>query len=116
MERREKLYNMGKGNLQVDAAADQLEQSESEDEDGNVVIKKRINRQIEEGVYGVEDSFSVAQHGPHYRKSSIVEMHNDLDAMNEDEFDKIIDQEKAIRKSKSIVDRNVAVKRAPSHK
>ena len=55
MERRDKMYNFGKGNAQVQAAADQLEQSESEDEFGNVVIKKRIARQIEEGVYGVDD-------------------------------------------------------------
>jgi hypothetical protein len=51
-ERREKNYNMGKGNEKVEAARDQLDEV-SEDEFGNIVIKKRINRQIEEGVYGV---------------------------------------------------------------
>jgi hypothetical protein len=47
------MYNMGKGNANVDAAAEHLSEV-SEDEFGNVVIKKRINRQIEEGVYGVD--------------------------------------------------------------
>ena len=42
-ERREKMYNMGKGNVKVDAAADELSEF-SEDEFGNVVIKKRMNR------------------------------------------------------------------------
>ena len=46
---------MGKGNAMVEAAKDQLEQSESEDEFGNVVIKKRINRQIEQGVYNLDN-------------------------------------------------------------
>ena len=45
------MYNMGNNNAKVAAAEEQLG-DESEDEFGNVVIKKRINRQIEEGVYG----------------------------------------------------------------
>ena len=53
-ERRERKYNMGKGNPDVDAADGQLSEV-SEDEWGQIVIKKRINRQIEEGVYGVDD-------------------------------------------------------------
>ena len=35
------------------------------------------------------------------RNSSIVEMHNDLDAVNEDEFDKILEKDKAERKGKN---------------
>ena len=93
MEMREKMYNMGKGNAEVEAAREQLEQEESEDEFGNVVIKKRINRQIEEGVYNMDnDEFvPIGEAGPKYRKSSIVEMHNDLDKVDEDEFDRIIE-------------------------
>ena len=64
---------MGKGNAQVQAAADQLEQSESEDEFGNVVIKKRMNSQIEEGVYGVDDEFQPLESDSVHRKGSIVE-------------------------------------------
>ncbi len=45
---------MGKGNPDVDAAAGELDEV-SEDEFGQIVIKKRINRQIEVGVYGVDD-------------------------------------------------------------
>jgi hypothetical protein len=33
------------------------------------------------------------------RGKSILEMHNDLDAVDEDEFDRILENEKAIRKS-----------------
>ena len=51
-ERRERMYNMGKGNKEVDAAAIEIESEASEDEFGNIVIKKRMNRQIEEGMYG----------------------------------------------------------------
>ena len=92
LERREKNYNFGKGNAQVEAAADQLEMDESEDEFGNVVIKKRIARQIEEGVYGLDDEpFHIASQSDQLRQGSIVELHNDLDAMDEDEFDRIID-------------------------
>ena len=84
---------MGRGNAAVEAAKDQLEQSESEDEFGNVVIKKRINRQIEEGVYNMDNDEFIpfGQAGPKVRKSSIVEMHNDLEKVDEDEFDRIID-------------------------
>lgn len=97
-ERREKMYNMGKGNANVDAAAIELDEV-SEDEFGNVVIKKRINRQIEEGVYGVDDDES--QSLSHKKRAgSIIELHDDLNAVDEDAFDKIIDQEKAVRKSK----------------
>ena len=93
LEMRERMYNMGKGNAEVEAAREQLEQEESEDEFGNVVIKKRINRQIEEGVYNMDnDEFvPIGEAGPRYRKSSIVEMHNDLDKVDEDEFDRIIE-------------------------
>ena len=45
------MYNMGNNNAKVAAAEEQLSEV-SEDEFGNVVIKKRINRQIEEGMYG----------------------------------------------------------------
>ena len=94
------MYNMGKGNVNVDAAAEHLSEV-SEDEFGNVVIKKRINRQIEEGVYGVnENDFGLKGLPPMVRGNSILEMHNDLDAVDEDEFDRIIEKEKeAIRKS-----------------
>jgi len=34
------------------------------------------------------------------RGNSIHEIHNDLDAVDEDAFDKIIENEKALRKSK----------------
>ncbi len=53
-ERRERKYNMGKGNPDVDAADGQLSEV-SEDEWGQIVIKKRIDRQIEEGVFGVDE-------------------------------------------------------------
>lgn len=49
--RRALVFDMGKGNKRVEAAGEQLDEV-SEDEFGNVVIKKRINRQIEEGMYG----------------------------------------------------------------
>lgn len=84
-ERREKMCNMGKSNAQV-AAAEQYLDEVSEDEFGNVVIKKRMARQIEEGVYG--------ENRRHQRVASVVESHNDLNAVNEDEFDRILEQEK----------------------
>ena len=42
-ERRDKMYNMGRGNAKVDAAEEHLSEF-SEDEFGHVIIKKRINR------------------------------------------------------------------------
>ena len=50
-ERRERNYNMGKGNVKVEAAAD-LVSEDSDGSFGNIVLNKRINRQIEEGMYG----------------------------------------------------------------
>lgn len=67
----------------------------SEDEYGNIVIKKRMHRQIEEGVYGKD------ARNKNRRAGSIIEMHDDLNAVDEDEFDRIIEQEKADRKGKS---------------
>ena len=101
-ERMEKMYNMGKGNVNVEAAAEQLSEM-SEDEFGNVVIKKRVARQIEEGVYGADnqDPSDLMLLEP-VRRQSLVEVHNDLDAVDPDEFDRIIEREKSnIRKQKS---------------
>lgn len=70
----------------------------SEDEFGNVVIKKRMHRQIEEGVYALDIRDNG---GLPVRNKSIVEAHHDLDAVDEDEFDRILDNERKIRKSKS---------------
>jgi len=50
-----------------------------------------MHRQIEEGVYGKD-----ARHNR--REGSIIEKHDDLNAVDEDEFDRIIEQEKAARK------------------
>ena len=51
---------MGKDNPEVKAAQEQLSEV-SEDDDGNIVIKKRMHRQIEEGVYGKpeDDEFAI---------------------------------------------------------
>ena len=84
--RRERLYNMGKGNVEVAAAGEQLSEA-SEDEEGNIVIKKRINRLIEEGMYGKDDLKAK-------RQGSIIEQHDDLDAVDMDELDRIIEKEK----------------------
>ena len=94
------MYNMGKGNAEVEAAREELEQEESEDEFGNVVIKKRINRQIEEGVYNMDKDEFVPVGQVKVRSGSLVEMHNDLDKVDEDEFDRILEQEK-MRRGKS---------------
>ena len=55
-ERRELKFNFGNENKNVALAAGELTE-ESQDSDGNIVIRKKmsINRQIEEGVYGVVD-------------------------------------------------------------
>ena len=55
-ERRELKFNFGNENKNVALAAGELTE-ESQDSDGNIVIRKKmsINRQIEEGVYGVID-------------------------------------------------------------
>ena len=91
------MYNFGANNQEVNKAEDQLSEV-SEDEFGNVVIKKsrRMNRQIEEGMYGgdIEDLKII-------RGNSIHDIHNDLEAVDEDEFDRIIDEERKIRKRQS---------------
>ena len=73
------------------------------------MIKKRINRQIEEGVYNMDNDEFVpfSSDGPRVRNSSIVEIHNDLDKVDEDEFDRILDQEKAMKRNKSQVERQI---------
>ena len=91
-ERREKNYNMGKGNVNVEAAAEQLSEV-SEDEYGNIVIKKRINRQIEEGMYGADPEVALV------KRASLYEANNDLDAVDSDEFDRILENDKKARKS-----------------
>lgn len=73
----------------------------SEDEFGNIVIKKRMHRQIEEVVYGVDEGNDFDKDVPSVRGGSIYEAHNDLDAVDEDEFDRIIENEK-IRKSMKV--------------
>lgn len=78
------------------AAEDQLDM-ESEDEFGNVVIKKRMNRQIEEGVYAPD----LRNNGLPVSNNQIVEGNNDLDAVDEDEFDRILENERKVQKSRS---------------
>ena len=90
---------MGKGNVKVEAAAD-LVSEDSDGSFGNIVINKRINRQIEEGMYG-EDFFSNNLDAPSLknRGSIVVEMNANLDEVDEDAFDRIIDEEKAKKRN-----------------
>ena len=83
------MYNMGKGNVEVEAAADQLSEV-SEDEFGNVIIKKRMNRQIEEGMYGkgAGGDFEFEWERQMSRNGSI---NAGFDEVDEDAFDQIID-------------------------
>ena len=91
----------------MEAAADQVSEA-SEDEYGNIVIKKRINRQIEEGIYG-----GAANELEMVRGKSIVEQHNDLDAVDEDEFDRILENEKAMRRSRDSAQKDNRVANDP---
>ena len=86
-----------------------------EDEFGNVIIRKRVARQIEEGVYGADnqDPSDLRLLEP-VRRQSLVEVHNDLDAVDPDEFDRIIEREKShIRKQKSSAQKDKEKKISP---
>ena len=100
-ERRERLYNMGQSNKQVNMAENEVTE-ESQDEDGNIIIKKKksINRQIEEGLYLIQDE-DYNPDGSFHQAAAVGQGMDDLD-YDPDAFDQLIEEQKKIKRAQTL--------------
>ena len=89
---------MGQSNKQVNMAENEVTE-ESQDEDGNIIIKKKksINRQIEEGLYLIQDE-DYNPDGSFHQAAAVGQGMDDLD-YDPDAFDQLIEEQKKIKRA-----------------